>query len=61
MPAVPEAVSSVVTVTTSGTRGSSKARGEIQLSLTPARQRQRSNDGDRQRPARATGRRRIPA
>jgi HAE1 family hydrophobic/amphiphilic exporter-1 len=41
--AVPEAVSSVVSVTTSGTRGSAKAKGEIRLSLTPATQRQRSN------------------
>ncbi len=42
-PAVPEAVSSVVSVVTSGTRGSSKARGEIRLSLTPAATRERSN------------------
>jgi len=40
---VPEAVSSVATVVTSGTRGSSKAQGEIRLSLTPAAARQRSN------------------
>ena len=42
-PAVPEAVSSVVTVTTSGSRGSAKARGEIRMSLTPAAERTRSN------------------
>ena len=42
--AVPEAVASVVTVVTSGTRGSEKAKGEIRLSLTPAAQRQRSNN-----------------
>jgi hydrophobic/amphiphilic exporter-1 (mainly G- bacteria), HAE1 family len=42
-PAVPEAVSSVVTVTTSGTRGSAKARANIRLSLTPAAERSRSN------------------
>jgi HAE1 family hydrophobic/amphiphilic exporter-1 len=42
--AVPEAVSSVVTVVTSGTRGSAKAQGEIRLSLTPAAERRRSND-----------------
>ncbi len=41
--AVPEAVASVVTVTASGTRGSAKAQGEIRISLTPAAQRQRSN------------------
>jgi HAE1 family hydrophobic/amphiphilic exporter-1 len=41
--AVPEAVSSVATVITSGTRGSSKAQGEIRLSLTPAAERRRSN------------------
>lgn len=41
--AVPEAVSSVTTVVTSGTRGSAKAKGEIRLSLTPAAERQRSN------------------
>ena len=41
--AVPEAVSSVATVVTSGTRGSAKAQGEIRLSLTPAAQRARSN------------------
>jgi HAE1 family hydrophobic/amphiphilic exporter-1 len=42
--AVPEAVSSVVSVVTSGTRGSPKAQGEIRLSLTPAAERQRSNE-----------------
>lgn len=41
--AVPEAVSSVVSVVTSGTRGSSKAQGEIRLTLAPAAQRKRSN------------------
>jgi HAE1 family hydrophobic/amphiphilic exporter-1 len=43
LPAVPEAVSSVVTVMASGTRGSAKARAEIQLSLRPAAERERSN------------------
>jgi HAE1 family hydrophobic/amphiphilic exporter-1 len=42
--AVPEAVSSVVTVTSSGSRGSAKAQGAIRLSLTPAAERQRSNE-----------------
>jgi len=41
--AVPEAVSSVVSVTTSGTRGSAKAKGEIRLSLVPAAERDHSN------------------
>ncbi|MET0066839.1 MAG: efflux RND transporter permease subunit [Candidatus Thiodiazotropha sp.] len=41
--AVPETRSSVVSVTTSGTRGSSKAKGEIRLNLGPARERSRSN------------------
>ena len=41
--AVPETVSSVASITTSGTRGSSKAIGEIRLSLLPAAQRSRSN------------------
>ena len=41
--AVPEAVSSVVSVTASGTRGSARAEGEIRLSLTPAAERTRSN------------------
>jgi HAE1 family hydrophobic/amphiphilic exporter-1 len=41
--AVPETVSSVVSVYTSGTRGSSKAKGEIRLSLGPAKERARSN------------------
>ncbi|EXJ17003.1 efflux RND transporter permease subunit [Imhoffiella purpurea] len=41
--AVPEATSSVVSVVTSGTRGSAKANGEIRLSLTPAAERSRSN------------------
>jgi HAE1 family hydrophobic/amphiphilic exporter-1 len=40
---VPEAISSVVSVTASGTRGSAKARSEIRLSLLPARERERSN------------------
>lgn len=42
-PEVPEAVSSVVTVIPSGTRGSAKARARISLTLTPAIQRERSN------------------
>ncbi|MBF0266112.1 MAG: efflux RND transporter permease subunit [Gammaproteobacteria bacterium] len=42
-PLVPEAKSSVVSVMSSGTRGSSKARVSINLTLTPAAQRQRSN------------------
>ena len=41
---VPEAISSVVTVSTSGTWGISKARGEVRLSLTPATERARSNE-----------------
>jgi HAE1 family hydrophobic/amphiphilic exporter-1 len=41
--AVPETVSSVVSITTSGTRGSAKAKGEIRLNLGPARDRTRSN------------------
>ncbi len=41
--AVPETRSSVVSITTSGTRGSSKAKGEIRLNLGPARERTRSN------------------
>ncbi|MGD2063911.1 MAG: efflux RND transporter permease subunit [Nitrospirota bacterium] len=41
--AVPEAVSSVVSITASGTFGSSKARSQIRLSLVPARDRDRSN------------------
>ncbi len=41
--AVPEAISSVVSVVTSGTRGSAKASGEIRLSLQPAARRQRPN------------------
>lgn len=41
--AVPEAVSSVVSVSTSGTRGSEKARSWIRISLLPATQRTRSN------------------
>lgn len=42
--AVPEAVSSVVSVMTSGTHGSAKAKGEIRMSLTPATERDRSNE-----------------
>jgi HAE1 family hydrophobic/amphiphilic exporter-1 len=41
--AVPETVSSVVSVFTSGTRGSTKAKGRVRLSLLPARERERSN------------------
>jgi len=41
--AVPEAVSSVVSVMASGTRGRAQARGEIRISLSPAAQRSRSN------------------
>jgi HAE1 family hydrophobic/amphiphilic exporter-1 len=41
--AVPEAVASVVSVVTSGTRGSAKAQGEIRLSLVPTAERERSN------------------
>jgi HAE1 family hydrophobic/amphiphilic exporter-1 len=41
--AVPETVSSVVSVVTSGTRGRSTASGEIRLSLLPASRRGRSN------------------
>ena len=41
--AVPETVSSVTTVITSGARGNAAARGEIRLSLPPALERQRSN------------------
>ncbi len=41
--AVPETISSVVSITTSGTRGSSKAKGEIRLNLGPAKDRARSN------------------
>ena len=41
--AVPEAVSSVVSVSTSGTWGRSSANGEVRLSLVPAAERTRSN------------------
>ena len=41
--AVPEAVSSVVSMITSGARGNAAAIGEIRVSLGPARTRQRSN------------------
>ncbi|MGB1109713.1 MAG: efflux RND transporter permease subunit [Gammaproteobacteria bacterium] len=41
--AVPEKVSSVVSVTTSGNRGRAEAKGEIRMSLTPAAERTRSN------------------
>lgn len=40
---VPETISSVASVVTSGSRGSATARGEIRLSLQPATQRKRSN------------------
>jgi HAE1 family hydrophobic/amphiphilic exporter-1 len=40
---VPEMVSSVVSVVTSGSRGSATASGDIRVSLLPAAQRQRSN------------------
>ena len=40
---VPETVSAVATVVTSGTRGSAKAQGEVRLSLSPAADRPRSN------------------
>jgi len=42
-PLVPEALSSVVSVMASGTRGSAKARVRINMSLLPATQRDRSN------------------
>lgn len=42
-PLVPEAISSVVSVTASGTRGSSKARVRINFTLSPTAQRARSN------------------
>ena len=42
-PEVPEVVSSVVSITPSGTRGSAKARARISLTLTPAIERKRSN------------------
>jgi HAE1 family hydrophobic/amphiphilic exporter-1 len=42
-PEVPEAISSVVSVVPSGTRGSSKATVRINLTLTPATGRKRSN------------------
>jgi len=41
--AVPEMVSSVVSMTTSGARGNAAARGQIRVSLGPATERQRSN------------------
>ncbi len=43
LPLVPEAISSVVSVQSSGSRGSAKARSSITLSLVPAAERQRSN------------------
>jgi len=43
IPAVPEAVSSVVSVTSSGTFGRSTASGDIRLTLKPAGDRARSN------------------
>lgn len=42
-PLVPEAISSVVSVMASGTRGSAKARVDMRIALTPATQRERSN------------------
>ncbi len=41
--AVPETVSSVVSVLTSGARANSAAQGEIRLALSPAAERERSN------------------
>lgn len=41
--AVPEAVSSVVSMITSGARGNASAEGEMRVSLGPAKDRQRSN------------------
>ncbi len=41
--AVPEAVSSVVSITPSGSRGNAAAQGEIRVSLAPAEARRRSN------------------
>ena len=43
MPAVPEAVSSVVSVGASGHHADEASQGEIRLSLTPSAQRKRSN------------------
>ncbi|MEO5343350.1 MAG: efflux RND transporter permease subunit [Gammaproteobacteria bacterium SHHR-1] len=43
LPLVPEAVSSVTSVSASGSRGSAKARSSITISLVPAAQRERSN------------------
>ena len=43
MPAVPEAVSSVVTVGASGRNADASARGEIRLTLVPLSERSRSN------------------
>ncbi len=43
MPAVPEAISSVVSVGASGRHAAESAQGEIRLSLTPSAQRKRSN------------------
>ncbi len=43
IPAVPEAVSWVVSVGASGSRAAEASRGEIRLSLTPSVQRKRSN------------------
>ncbi len=43
IPAVPEAVSWVVSVGASGSRAAEASRGEIRLSLTPSAQRKRSN------------------
>ncbi len=41
---VPEAQSSVVSIVTSGTRGSAKATSEVRISLKPVAERQRSNE-----------------
>ena len=41
--AVPEAISSVVSITASGSRGRSQARTEIRLALLPVKERNRSN------------------
>jgi HAE1 family hydrophobic/amphiphilic exporter-1 len=42
-PLVPETISSVVAVTPSGIRGSSKAKGQIRLTLLPVKDRERSS------------------
>jgi len=53
--AVPETLSSVVSVVTSGTRGSSTASGEIRLALVPAARAGAFQYRDRGRPAPAPG------